>query len=51
MSTIIKYLEWTTRYYLNVGSTNHWLQMKLIGPLGNPQAIVIRPHLRYHVEC
>lgn len=39
MSMAVEYLQWTTRYYLNVGSTNHWLEMKLIGPPGNPQAI------------
>lgn len=31
--------EWTVTNYRNVGSTNHWLQVKLIGRKGNPQAI------------
>ena len=31
--------DWTFKMYRNVGSTNHWLQVKLIGPRGNPQGI------------
>jgi len=31
--------DWTFKTYRNVGSNNHWLQVKLIGPRGNPQGI------------
>jgi hypothetical protein len=32
----------STKLYLNQGSGNHWLQVKLVGPVGNRQAIGAR---------
>jgi len=31
--------KWQLHLYRNVGNTNHWLQVKLVGPPGNRQAI------------
>jgi hypothetical protein len=39
-------LKWRTRFFTSLGSANHWLGLRLIGPPGNRQAIGARVLVR-----